>query len=136
MLQMLIAAQAVVLLITLLTDWLVYWRVDSFAQPAEIARHGGDRAARDVSFGMGLLALLFGLVVSIAYIWFAARWPETTSQLYRGFGLSLAAILSITAVVRPRLQVGGVWEVIALHLLWGLGYGWLMPLAVGAFTTR
>lgn len=130
MLNEILAVVLVIMPIALLTGGLVYWRAAQIAEPERIAAEGLAVAARESGVGMGVLALLFGTVVSFGYVWMFARWPGVTT-IYAAVGLLLALGLSIAAaVVRPRHQLGGVPEVIALNLLWGLGYGWLMPLMV------
>jgi hypothetical protein len=78
-------------------------------------------------------ALLFGALVAVAFALAARAWPNLAGPLFFWLGLGLAIFFSIgAAIVRPHENMGGVPEVIVMNVVWGLGYGWLLPVALGA----
>lgn len=78
-----------------------------------------------------LAAFLFGIVVAVAFGFADGRWPDMAQQVFLGMGIGLTLFFSVgAAVVRPRENMGGVAEVIVMNMLWGLGYGGLLPLII------
>jgi hypothetical protein len=58
-------------------------------------------------------------------------WPDVAQPLIFWAGVGLTVLFSIgAAVVRSSEGAGGIPECIALNVLWGLGYGWLLPLVI------
>ena len=49
-----------------------------------------------------------------------------------GLAIGLTIFFSVAAaIVRPAAKMGAVPECIVLHVLFGAGYGWLLPLLIG-----
>jgi hypothetical protein len=89
MIRNLLAAQLVIVPVALLTRALMHLRAARLAPAARIATLRLRNVARE-STGMALIAALFGLVVSLAYIIFARRWPDQTTLVFAQIGVGLA----------------------------------------------
>ena len=77
-----------------------------------------------------ILAVVFGLVAISVYAWVVGRWPDSAPQIYLWLGIGLAVLLSIAGVIVPSIlnKRGPVVAWTVLNFLWGVGYGWLLPL--------
>jgi hypothetical protein len=80
------------------------------------------------------LAVAFGLLAAISYLLFEMRWPDLAQFMFAGLGLLSAIVLSIgAAILRPQAGWAGVPEIIALNLVWGAGFGLLLPFVIRQF---
>lgn len=131
MVKLILTAMVVIVPVALLTGLIVSVRIDQIAEPEKIREQGLETVRAEDSRGFGFIAVMFGLAAALVYVWLASRWPAAATNLFLALGLGLAVILSVAAaVVRPRAGLGGVGEVVALNMIWGLGYGWVMPLVL------
>jgi len=65
------------------------------------------------------------------YDFIYSRWPSITQPVFIISGAGVAIIFSITAaVVHPREGLSGFLEIIAQNLLWGIGYGVILPFTI------
>jgi hypothetical protein len=114
-----------------ITALIVYLRTPQIAGNQEIETEGLARTQRLFILAFTAGAILFGVVVAVAYDFVASRWPVIAQPLFIAVGLGAAIIFSLAAaVLRPRENMGGVPELIALNLTWGVGYGWILPYSV------
>ncbi len=114
--------------ITLLSVGLVVWRAEAVAGPAEVAAKGLAAVRSSLAGGWLIAGLIFGLMAMLVYRWMLGRWAADAPKLYLELAAGLIVALSVLAVVTlPMLKRHCEVEYIALHLLWGLGYGWLIP---------
>jgi hypothetical protein len=118
----------VIFLVAGITALIVYLRTPEIAGQVEIETEGLARTQRLFTLTFTAGAILFGVVVAVAYNFTANRWPALAQPLFMWGSLAATLLFSIAAaIIRPREGLGGVLEVIALNLLWGLGYGWVLP---------
>lgn len=121
----------VILFVASVTALIVYQRTPQIAGEEEINQEGLHKTRRLFTIAFPASAVLFGVVVTVAYDFTASRWPSVAQPLFFWGGLLLAVFFSIAAaIIRPREGMGGVREVIALNLLWGFGYGILLPYTI------
>lgn len=135
MFKNILAALLVILPVALLSGGLVYWRAEPLTEQDEIKSEAvptpGKPNPKKFTFAVLALGVMAGLLISVLYIWMAGRWPDTAPKVYLWLAIGVTIVLSVAvAFVRPMLKMGGVPECIALHILWGAGYGWLLPLVV------
>jgi len=116
------AALPVILAITLLSVGLVAW------QGGEMSKaYGGSKIALVAGYLVG--GLLFGCVAVWVYVWMAGRWAGTAPTIYLWLALGIAMCLNILALSERRKHSRTavmIW--IILNVVWGAGYGWLVPL--------
>lgn len=128
-----LVALSVIVPVALLTGALVYLRPLQLVEPTKIEMKGVEAAAREYAFASVLLTLAAGLLVTLLYVGLAYRYPDSAAKIYLMLGVVLAAALSMAAaIVRPRLHMRGVFEIILLNILWGVSFGWLLPLVISA----
>ena len=98
----------------------------------QLAAETGDTASpvpdrRLFSFAFTMAAFLFGALVTAGF-YVATGWWQSADRILFWTALSLTVLFSVgAAVVRTQVVKGGAMESITLNLLWGLGYGWLLP---------
>lgn len=123
----------VIFVVAALTALIVYQRTPQIAGDEEIELEGLASTRRLFTFAFTAGAILFGVVVTVAYNFVANRWPTLAQPLFFWGSLGVMSLFSIAAgLIRPREGLGGVREVIALNIIWGLGYGWVLPYALSA----
>ena len=121
----------IIFIIAAVTALIVYQRTPQIAAKEEIDQEGLSNTRKLFTFAFTAGAILFGVVVAVAYDFIAGRWPSLAQPLFFWAGLGTGTIFSLAAaIVRPREGMGGVPEVIALNLLWGLGYGIVLPYTI------
>ncbi len=121
----------IILVVVGATFGVVWLRYDQFA--AATAEDAAKTPERPLfAFAFTMAALLFGIAVSVGY-YFATGWWQNTERVLFWTAIGLTVLFSIGAlVVRTQVVKGGVAESIGLNLLWGLGYGWILPLVMRA----
>ncbi len=83
-------------------------------------------------FAFSMAAFLFGLVTAAAF-YFASGWWTSARSILFYIALSLTLFFSIgAAIVRTKVVHSGAIECIVLNIVWGMGYGWLLPLVMTA----
>ena len=119
--------------IALLTGIVTFWRGERMLAWYPVPLKGV--AGRVViALVFAIAAVVFGLVANAVYGRVVANRPDTASQIYRWVGLGVAILLSIAGFIVPTaLKKQGpaiAWTV--TNLLWGIGYGWVLPLLWGS----
>ncbi len=134
MFKNLLTALIVILPVTLVSGGLTYWRAGPLTEektPAAV-RKGPEMSAATLTFAAIAFSVLFGLIAAALYTWMSGRWPGTAFNVYLWLSIGLTFFFSIAAaIVRPAAKMSGVPECVALHILFGAGYGWLLPLLIG-----
>jgi hypothetical protein len=132
----LITALIVIVPVALISAGLVVLRADALsgqtANPGPAHAEEAGAAARRFALGVLVSSLIGGLLISTFYRGVVEPWSDNAPALFAALGTGLAVVLSIAAaIVRPLLTMGGVLESVALNLLWGVAYGWVLPLLIG-----
>ena len=108
--------------------WLRYDQLLAESEPGERA----DPSRGLFSFAFTMAALLFGIAVAVGF-YFASGWWQSARSILFWTAVSLMVLFSVGAlVVRTQVLKAGAAESIALNLLWGLGYGWVLPTVMKA----
>lgn len=134
MFKNLLTALIVILPVTLLSGGLTYWRAEPLTEEktAEASSEEPEISATVLTFAAVAFSIIFGLIAAALYTWMIGRWPATAFNVYLGLAIGLTIFFSVAAaIVRPAAKMSGVPECIALHILFGAGYGWLLPLLIG-----
>ena len=115
----------------------VWWLIAAITALSVILVHLGGKGMLEttkgtrVGLGIGYLlgGVLFGMLALQAYLWVAQLWPAAPSTTYFWIAIALTAVLTFAAIgmfwVVKDMRVVAIW--ITLNLLWGLGYGLLIP---------
>ena len=115
--------------VALLSGLVAFWRGEQLLAWYPIPVKG--TAGRIViALVFAILAVVFGLVAISVYAWVMGRWPDSAPQIYLWLGVGLAVLLSIVGVIVPSIlkRRGPVVAWTVLNFLWGVGYGWLLPM--------
>jgi hypothetical protein len=117
-----------ILPVALLTGLVAFWRADQVLAWYPIPIKGiAGKVVAAILFSCA--AVIFGLVATVVYGWLIGNRPDTAAQIYLWVGVGLAVALSIAAVVVSTiLKRGPVVAWIVWNFLWGVGYGWILPL--------
>ena len=127
-------ALLVILAVSVSTRLLVGLRIEQIAEPEKLAVQGVDSVRRQDATDYTLMALALGALAAIAYSLLASRWPATVDTVFMaGASFMTLSLSAAAAVIRPRAGMAGVPEMLALYLIWGAGYGWLLPIVMGQF---
>lgn len=131
MLSDLFSASPLIVAITIITAGLVYGRAEQLGAVTSVS--GSNAFSRNSLVSSYMIAgLLFGAAAVEVYRLALGRYGAEGGSVFLKMGIGAAILLSILAVaVMPRMKRGGTAEYIALNLLWGLGYGGLLPLILG-----
>ncbi len=131
MLKNLVPALPLIVVITVVTGILVYWRAEQIGAAAAAP---GDEPASRVSLLISYVvaSLIFGVAAVVVYGVMEGRYGAAAATNFLRLGVGAAVVLSLLALVAlPLMKRGGAAEYVALNLLWGLGYGWFLPRLVG-----
>jgi hypothetical protein len=134
MLKNLLFALIIILPVTLISGGLTYWRAEPLTQEktGEASPKQAEMSAATLTRAAVAFSVLFGLIVAALYIWMAGLWPNAAFNVFLGLAIVLTILFNVAAVViRTTEQMSGVPECIALNTLFGIGYGWLLPLLIG-----
>jgi hypothetical protein len=132
MIKTLLVALVVIVPVALLSAGLVLWRSEALLEEKE-PKIGNAPAPEPKVFSFAVLAfgIIAGLLITVLLNWMSGRWPETGATNFSWISTGAAVMLSVAVVfVRPLANMGGIPECIALHALWGIGYGWILPAVV------
>ena len=78
-----------------------------------------------------LVGGLVGIAAGVGFLIARGLWPDSAQTVFLVLGLILIAFFSIgAAVVRTQVVKGGAVESIALNVVWGVGYGIVLPFAL------
>ncbi len=117
----------VILPVALLTGLVAFWRAEQVLvwYPIPVKGTAGKIVAAAL---FSCAAVIFGLVATWVYVWLVGNRPETAAQIYLWIGVGLAVVFSVAAVVASMiLKRGPVIAWIVWNFLWGVGYGWVLP---------
>ncbi len=134
MFKNLLTALIVILPVTLLSGGLTYWRAEPLTEEktAEASSKEPEISATVLAFAAVAFGILFGLIATALYTWMIGRWPGTAFNVYLGLAIGLTILFNVAVVaVRTAVKMGGIPECLVLNTLFGIGYGWLLPLVVG-----
>ena len=115
--------------VSLLSGIIAFWRGEQLLAWYPIPVKG--TAGRIViALVFAILAVVFGLVAISVYAWVMGHWPDSAPQIYLWLGVGLAILLSIVGVIVPSIlkRRGPVVAWTLMNFLWGVGYGWLLPM--------
>jgi len=121
----------IIFIVTALTALIVSQRTAQIASNEELADEGLPRTQRLYTISYTAGVLLCGVFLTVAYDFIVSHWPLLARSLFFWGGIVVPAMLIIsTSRKRQRLGMTGIPEMIVLYLIWGLGYGWLLPYTV------
>ena len=105
---------------------LTYWRAASMASPAKVASQGLPALRRGNLIFYGVFnPLLFGLTSYYLYGYLLGHWPATAQAVLLSLAIATGVIFTILAAVVFKMR--GFIELLVLHVIYILGFGWLMP---------
>jgi hypothetical protein len=108
-----------------------YWRAQSFSSPDELATKALSTIRRDRLIFYGLfMPVLVGIISYFVYNWMKARWSGSGESAFLVLAIATALVLTVLAAVVFRMR--GFAEFTALHVLYTVGFGWIMPRLLGS----
>lgn len=116
--------------VTVITAVIVFTRAEAFAVLAGPSfRDQGRVIVREqLTGGFTIASLAFGLMVMLMFGIAEYQWGDSTLFLFALLGMGAAIFLSyIVRNVYKHEGINGASVVITINLLWGLGYGLLLP---------
>ena len=119
----------VIVSVALLTGIVCFWRGERMLAWYPVPLKGlAGRAVIALVFTVA--AAVFGLVANSVYGRLAANRPDAAPQIYLWVGVGVAVLLSVAGFIVPRAlkKQGPVIAWTVMNLLWGVGYGWVLPL--------
>lgn len=120
----------VIISIGLVSGLLGYWRAQSFSTPDEFAAKGLAAIRRDRLIFYGLfMPILVGVISYFVYGWITARWSGTGESAFLLLAIAMAFVFTVLAAAVFRMR--GFAEFTALHVLYTVGFGWVMPRLLG-----
>jgi hypothetical protein len=121
----------VIVSVALLTGIVCFWRGERMLAwyPVPIKGVAG-RAVIALLFTV--VAAIFGLVANSVYGRLVASRPDTAVQIYLGVGVGVAVLLTVAGFIVPAAvkRQGPVVAWAVMNFLWGVGYGWVLPLVL------
>jgi hypothetical protein len=115
--------------VALLTGLVCFWRGEQLLgwYPVPVRETAGRIV---IALVFAILAGVFGLVATSVYARLVGNRPDTASQIYLWVGVGLAVLLSVAGFIVPSAlrKRGPVVAWTAMNFLWGIGYGWVLPL--------
>jgi hypothetical protein len=124
----LLQALPVVGLVVVVTGVLSYFRGEYLADARSRGGLPRGEVRVRVAIGFAVLALLVGILAAIFFVLLRDVFPMSAVKIFRNIGLGVAVFISlVAAAARWRTGLTGLWESIALALLWGVAYGILLP---------
>lgn len=133
MIKTLLMALIVIVPVALLSAGLILWCPEALLEENE-PKTGNSPVPEPKVFSFAVLAfgIIAGLLITVLLNWMSSRWPDTGATSFTWIATGAAVVLSVAVVfVRPLANMGGIAECIALHALWGIGYGWILPALIG-----
>ncbi len=108
--------------ITLVSVVLVQFSGKTMLDPARTNRIG-------LSFNFLIGGIVFGLLAIQMYLWISGWSPANASVIYAWLAAGMTGVLTIAAFALWQVvkdpQTVAIW--VALNIMWGAGYGWLIP---------
>lgn len=122
----LVAPALMILGVTGITFLVVWFRYSQLAVTSDTSSPSVP-PRRLFAFAFTMAAFLFGSVIAVGF-YVATGWWQSADRILFWTAVGLTVLFSVGAlVVRTQVIKGGAVESIALNLLWGLGYGWVLP---------
>jgi hypothetical protein len=123
----------VILPVSVLSGVIVYFGAERLAAPALLARRGPSWVKRRGAVGCAVSAGIVGMLTAVLYGWISRAVPGLAAPILALASTAIVAMLTALAILARRPQGGrGSAELVVLIVLWGIGYGWLIPLVRGA----
>jgi hypothetical protein len=121
-------ALLVIVPVAVVAGLIVYLRAEHMAAPAVLSARGADALRRTGGVGAAFSTALLGAILALLYGWLVDVVPQSASMIFSIGGVVAGVVLALAAVVvrRGRGLEGG-WELVVLALLWGCGFGLLIP---------
>jgi hypothetical protein len=118
------AALPVILSITAFSVALVAWRAGDMAKAF-------NRSKIAIVLAHLIGGLIIGFLAVWVYMWMAGHWPGRAAILFRWVALGIAVVLNILVLMMyRRFSKTVVIVLIVLNVVWGVGYGWLLPVVL------
>ncbi len=118
------AALPVILSITVFSVALVAWRGEDMAKV-----FNRSKVAVVLAYLIG--GLIIGFLTVCVYVWMAGHWPGRAAILFRWVALGIAVVLNILVLMMHRkFNRAVVIVLIVLNVVWGVGYGLLLPVVL------
>lgn len=116
----------IMVIIGLVSGTLAYLRAENISSPVDIQNKGLElvRLERVGLYGL-FLPVLVGIISFFTYRAVAERWPNSADITFLFLAIAVAILLTVLAAMFFRMQ--GFVEVTFLHILYVVGFGWLMP---------
>ena len=128
------SAWTVIVPLSVVSGLFVYFRAHRLAAPALVAARGMPWIRRNGAIGCALSSVAFGMIAGVVYGQVAGEAPDSAWLIFGIGGTAAAGILTaVAAVVRRGQGLRGTAELAVLNVLWGCGYGWLIPAVAGPF---
>ena len=120
----------VILPVTLLSVAVAYLRAGRMASLDQVSLKGLPAVRRESVFAWLAGGLIVGLLFSLLYLWMAGSWRDAP-LIYMELAVASVFLLSLLAVIAcPMLKKNCALEYVLLNVIWGLGYGGVLPLLI------
>jgi hypothetical protein len=115
-----------IVILGLISALLTYVRAGKMSPPADLASKGLAAVQRGnlIFFGV-FMPLLVGPIAYFVYRGMLARSADTAQSTYLFLAIGVAVLLSVLAAVVFKMR--GFVELTVLHILYVLGFGWIVP---------
>jgi hypothetical protein len=121
----------VIVLVALLTGVVSFWRGERMMAwyPVPVKGVAGRIV---IALVFTIAAAIFGLVANAVYGRLVVSRPDTAAQIYLWVGGGAAVLLTVAGFIVPAAlkKQGPVVAWAAMNFLWGIGYGWALPLVL------
>lgn len=123
----------VILPVTLLSAAVAYLRAERMASPGQVALKGLSAVRRASVFIWLTGGLIAGLLFSLLYLRIAGSWRDAP-LIYMELAIASVFLLSLLAIiVCPMFRKNCAIEYVVLNVIWGLGYGGVLPFLITLF---
>ena len=128
---MFLKALLVIIPFSLLTAGLAAWRAKRFVTADVAAERGMQNVRKTLFFNWLGISVVFGVVAYFVHAWMATRYGAKTDALFLELAIALGLIFSTMAFALKRaLRIRPLVEYLLIHILWVIGFGWLLPLVI------
>jgi hypothetical protein len=120
----------VILPVTLISAAVAYLRADRMASSNQVSSKGLPAVRKANVFAWLTGGLIAGLLFSLLYLRMADSW-HNAPLIYMESAVASFFLLSLLAVIAcPMLKKNCAPEYVLLNVIWGLGYGGVLPLLI------
>lgn len=117
-----------VAVISSLTALLAYFRGEYLLDGGAGSGASALELRRKAVYGFVALAVLLGISASALYLLLLGVLPFTARSVFQNIGLAVTLILGLLVVAfRWKQGFARIAAMLLLAILWGLGYGYLLP---------